>query len=115
MHWVERAGFAKICKLLEISDQERHYEVLLTLKNLHYLSRHLSPYTVLIILHPLPSEVVEGELFVAADLMSLIPASSSPAREARSEATGRELVISMQFAQPSSTSKDSGPAPQAPK
>ena len=36
--------------------------------------------------------------------------SSSPAREAESEATGLELVICTQSVQPLSTSKDSGPA-----
>ena len=113
MHWVERASFAKIGRLLEISERERHHEVLLTVKNLHDLSHHLSPYSVLIIPCPLPSEIVEGEHFMAADLLSLLPGGSSPAREAESEATGRELVISTQSVQPSSTSKDSGLAPQA--
>ena len=113
MHWVERASFAKIHRLLEISEQERHHEVLLNVKNLHDLSRHLYPYSVPIIPRPLPLEIVEGEHFVAADLLSLIPSGSSPAREAESEATGRELVISTQSTQPSSTSEDSGPAPQA--
>ena len=89
MHWAERASFAKIHKLLEIFDQERHHEVLLTVKNLHDLSRHPSPYTVLIIPRPLPSEVVEGKHFVVVDLLSLIPGGSSLAREAGSEATSR--------------------------
>ena len=113
MHWVEKASFVKIRRLLEISEQEWHHEVFLTVKNLHDLSRHPFPYSVPIIPHPLPSEVVEGEHFVAADLLSLIPDCSSPAREVESEATGRELVIYTQPVQPSSTSEDSGPAPQA--
>ena len=115
VHWVERANFAKIRRLLEISEQEMHHEVLLTVKNFHDLSRHPFLYSVPIIPRPLPSEVVEGEHFVAADLLKLILDGSSPAKEAKSEATGRELVISTQFAQPSSTSEDSDPAPQAPK
>ena len=93
MHWVERASFEKIQRLLEISEQERHHEVLLTAKNLHDLSRHPSPYSVPIILRPLPSKIVEGEHFVTEDLLNLIPGSSSLTREAESEATGRELVI----------------------
>ena len=84
VHWVERVSFAKIRRLLEISEQEQHHEVLLTMKNLHDLSRHLSPYTVPIIPRPLPSEVVECEYFVAADLLSLIPGGSSLAKEAES-------------------------------
>ena len=52
---------------------------------------------------------------MAADLLSLIPSGSSPAREVGREVTGQELVISTQSAQPSSTSKDVGLAPQVPK
>ena len=94
MHWVERASFVKIRRLLEIFYHEQHHKVLLTVKNLHDLSRHPSPYTVPIIPRPLPSEVVEGEHFVATDLLTLIPGGSSPSKEAGSKATGRELVIS---------------------
>ena len=68
------------------------------MKNLHDLSHHPSPYTVPIIPRPLPSKVVEGEHFVAADLLSLIPGGSSPARGAESKATGRELVVDTQSA-----------------
>ena len=80
----------KIRRLLEIFEQKRHHEVLLTVKNLHDLSRHLSPYSVPIIPCPLPSEIVEGEHFVAVDLLSLISDGSSPAREEESEMAGRE-------------------------
>ena len=55
VHWVERASFKKILRLLEISEQERHHEVLLTMKNLYDLSRHPTPYSVPIIPRPLPS------------------------------------------------------------
>ena len=34
MQWVEKESLKKFLRLLEISEQERHYEVLLTLKNL---------------------------------------------------------------------------------
>ena len=112
MHWVERASFTKIWRLLEISSRS-NIEVLLTMKNFHDLSRHPSPYSVPIILRPLPSKIVEGEHFVTTDLLSLIPGSSSPAREADSEAADWELVISTQSVQPSSVGEDSGPAPQA--
>ena len=84
MHWVERASFVKISKLLEISEHERHHEVLLTVKNLHDLRRHPLPYNVLIIPRPLPSEVVECEHFLAADLLSLILGGSSPTMEVES-------------------------------
>ena len=113
VHWVERASFVKIRRLLEIFEQERHHEVLLTMKNLHNLSHHPSPYLVPNIPRPLPLEVVEGEHFVAADLLSLISGGSSPAKEAESEVMGRELVINTQSTQPSSTRKDSDLTPQA--
>ena len=115
MHWVERASFAKIWRLLEISEKEWHYELLLTVKNLCDLHRHSSLYSVPIISCPLPSEIVEGEHFVTTDLLNLIPDSSSPVREADSEATSWELVISTQPVQPSFVSKDSGPTLQASK
>ena len=66
------------------------------MKNLHDLRRHPFPYSVPIIPRPLPSEVVEGEHFMTADLLSLIPGGSSPAREVECKATGQELVISTQ-------------------
>ena len=113
MHWVERAGFVKIRRLLEISELKWHHEILLTVKNLHDLSLHLFLYKVLIIPHPPPSKIVEGDHFVTADLLSLIPGSSYPTREVGSEAAGWELVVSTQLAQPSSASEDSGLAPQA--
>ena len=43
---------------------------------------------------------------MVADLLSLIPGGSSLAKEAEGEAMSRELVISTQYAQPSSTSED---------
>ena len=85
------------------------------MKNFHYLRLHLLPYSVPIISCPLPSEVVKGEHFLAADLLSLISGGSSPAREVEREATGQELVVVTQSVQPSSTSKDSDPTPQVPK
>ena len=83
VHWVERTSFAKICRLLEISEQERHHEVLLTVKNLHDLSHHPSPYSVPIIPRHLPLKVVEGEHYVATDLLSLISSGSSPSQGGR--------------------------------
>ena len=106
-------SFEKIRKLLEISKRERHHEVLLTLKNLGNLSRNPAPYYVSVIPRPLPTEIVEGEHHVTADLLNLLLDSSSPARELKTEAAGRELVIRIQPGQPSSASEDSGPAPQA--
>ena len=75
VNWVEKAGFGKIKKLLEIFEQERHREILLTMKNLRDLSRNPSPYTLPVIPCPIPIKVVEGEHYVIADLLTLIPGS----------------------------------------
>ena len=93
MHWVERASFKKIQRFLEISEQEWHHEVLLTVKNLDDLSHHSTPYSVPIIPCPLPSEIVEGEHFFTKDLLKFIPGSSSSARESETEATSQELAV----------------------
>ena len=77
MNWVEKVGFGKIKKLLEISEQEQHHEIILTVKNLCELSCNPSPYTLPVIPHPLPIEVVEGEHYIIVDLLTLIPGSSS--------------------------------------
>ena len=111
MHWVERASFEKIRRLLEILEQEWHHKVLLTVKNLHDLSRHLSPNNVPVIPHPLSSEIMEGEHFVTEDLLNLIPGCTSSTRELETEAAGRELEVPIQPGQPSSTIEDSSPAP----
>ena len=58
---MEKASFKKIQRLLEIFDQERHHEILLTAKNLRELSRSPSPYIIPVIPRPLPAEIVEGE------------------------------------------------------
>ena len=73
VNWVEKAGFKKIQKLLEISERERHHEILLMVKNLRELSCNPFPYTFPIIPHPLLAEVVEGEHYVIADLLTLVP------------------------------------------
>ena len=43
MHRVEKASLEKICRLLEVSEQKRHCEVLLTLKNLVNVRRSRAP------------------------------------------------------------------------
>ena len=55
MHWVEKASLEKIRRLLEVSKQERHCEVLLTLKNLTDVRRSPTPYSLPIIPRSLPS------------------------------------------------------------
>ena len=55
VNWVEKASFKKIHKLLEISERERHHEILLTAKNLHELSHSPSPYIISVLPRPLPA------------------------------------------------------------
>ena len=91
---MERASFKKIQKFPEISKLERHHEILLTGRNLCELSRNSSPYIILVIPRPLPTEVVEREHYVIVDLLNLTPGSSSSTKNLEIEAVGRELVIS---------------------
>ena len=67
---VEKAGFKNIQKLIEISERERHHEILLTMRNLCELSRSPSPYI-------LPILIVEGEHYVIVDLLNLALGISS--------------------------------------
>ena len=67
MNWMEKAGFKNIQKLLEISQRERHREILLTVRNLRELSHNPSPYILLVIPHPLPTEIEEGKHYIIAD------------------------------------------------
>ena len=89
VHWVEKASLEKIHRLLEISEQEHHYEVLLTLKNLADVRRSSAPYNLPIIPRSLPSEIVDGEHFVATDLLSLIVGSASPSGDPEAETLNR--------------------------
>ena len=112
---MEKVGFKKIQKLLEISELERHHKILLTMKNLRELSRNPSPYTLPVIPHPLPTEIVEGEHYVFADLLTLVSGSSSPAQTSETEVVGQELTISLRPEQPSLAREDPGVAPRASK
>ena len=78
---MEKASLEKIRRLLEISEQERHYEVLLTLKNLADVRRNPAPYSLSIIPRPLPSEIVDGEHFITADLLHLTIGGASSSKD----------------------------------
>ena len=107
---MEKAGFKKIKKLLEIFEWERHHEVLLTVKNLRGLIHNPSSYILPVIPRPLPVEVVEGVHYVVADLLTLVSGSSSPAQTSEADVVGRELAISFQSEQPSLAKEDLGVA-----
>ena len=63
----------RINRLLEIIEKEHNHELLLSVKNLHELGASPLPYIVLVLPHPLPSELIKGEYFVIADLLKLLP------------------------------------------
>ena len=77
MEWVEKASFKKIRRLLEVSERERHYKILLTSKTLADMRPNPAYYNLPVIPRPLPSEVVDGEYFVSADLLRLISGGAS--------------------------------------
>ena len=92
MNWVEKSNIEKIPRLLEISKQERHCQVLLTSENISAVRRNPTPYTLPVIPRPLPSDVVKGEHFVIADLWRLVSGSANcsryPVIEASSQVQG---------------------------
>ena len=89
MNWVEKSSFEKIRRLSEIFEQERHYKVLLTPDNISIMRRNPAPYTLPIIPRPLPSDIVEGEHFVLADLRRLISSSARSSGDPVVEALSR--------------------------
>ena len=81
MKWVEKSSIEKIRRLLEISEQERHYQVFLTRENISAVRNNPAPYTLPVIPRPLPSNVVEGEHFVLADIRRLASGGASYSRD----------------------------------
>ena len=82
---MEKASFEKIRRLLEISEQKRHYEVLPTSKNLADVRRNPTPFSLPIIPHSLPSEIVDEEHCVTTDLLNLTAANASSSRDLEAE------------------------------
>ena len=114
VHWVEKTSLEKIRWLLEISEQECHYEVLLTPKNLADVRRYSTPYSLQIIPCPLPSEIVDGEHSVTADLLNLTAGSGSSSRVSDTETSSRQLVSRTLSGSSAYTSGGSGSAQSAP-
>ena len=93
MNWVEKSSFEKIHRLSEIYEQERHYKVLLIPDNISVVRRNPAPYTLPVIPRPLPSNIVEGEHFVIANLRRLISSSARPSSGPVVEASSRVQVL----------------------
>ena len=111
---MEKASLEKIRRLLEISEQESHYEVLLIPKNLADVRRNLAPYTFPIIPRPLPSEIMDGEHFVTVDLLNLTAGSGFSSRLLDTKMSSQELVSQTLTGSSASTSRGSGSAQCAP-
>ena len=88
--------------------------MLLTLKNIADVRQNLALYSLPIIPCPLPSEIVDWEHFVTADLLHLISGSASSSRDPEAVIPGRELVAQTQSVLSASTSGGSGFAQPAP-
>ena len=101
---MEKASLEKICRLLEIFEQERHYKVLLTLKNLADVRRNPTPYCLSIIPRPLPLEIVDREHFITVDLLNLTTGSASSSRDPDAETSSWELVSQTPSGSSASTS-----------
>ena len=89
MKWVEKSSIEKIRRLLEISQRERHYHVLLTRENISVMRHNLASYTFPVIPRSLPSSIVKGEHFVLADVRCLVLGSVSSSRDLVVEASSR--------------------------
>ena len=90
MQWVEKASIEKIRRLLEVFEQERHCEVLLTLKNLADVRWSPAPYSLPIIPRSLPSEIVNIEHFVTTDFLDLLAGCAPSPGDPEAEALSRE-------------------------
>ena len=65
---VEKASFARLNKLFEISAAERHHETLLTARNLLAVVRESQAYIINILPRKLPKKVVPREHYILKDL-----------------------------------------------
>ena len=111
---MEKASLEKIRKMLESSEQERHCEVLLTLKNLADVRQSPAPYSLPVIPHLLPLEIMEGAHFVISDLLSLLEGRAPPTRDPEAEESHQEQASQASPASSTPTTGDSSLASQGP-
>ena len=89
MKWVEKLSIEKISQVLEIFELESNYQVLLTRENISAVRRNPTPYTHPVIPRPLPSNVVEGEHFMLADVRHLASGGTSSSKDPVNETSSR--------------------------
>ena len=111
VNWVEKSSFEKIRRLLEVSEPERHYKVLLTPENISAVRHNPTPYTLPVIPRPLPSDVVEGDHFVVADLRRLVSRDVSSSRDPTVEVSSQVQGASGASTSSSRSSSSSPPFP----
>ena len=114
VNWVEKSSFEKICRLLEVSERERHYKVLLTPENISDVRHNPAPYNLPVIPRPLPSDVVKGEHFVVADLRRLVSRGASSSKDPIIEASSRVQGVGSTSEASTSSSGSSNSSPPAP-
>ena len=114
MNWVEKSSFEKIRRLSEIFEQEWHYKVLLTPDNISAVRRNPAPYTLSVIPQLLPSDVLEGEHFVIADLRRLVSSSACSSGGSVVEASSRVQGAWSASGSSTSPSEDSSSAQPVP-
>ena len=105
MKWVEKSSIEKIWRLLEISERERHCQVLFTRENISAVRNNPARYTLPVIPRPLPSNVVEGEHFVLADVRCLSSGSVSSSRDLVVEASSQVQGARSSSRSPASSSR----------
>ena len=106
---MEKPSFEKICRLLEVSERERHCKVLLTPENIYAVRHNPAPYTIPVIPRPLSSDVVEGEHFVVTDLRRLVSRGASSSRDPTVEASSQVQGAFEAFTSSSGSSSSSPP------
>ena len=107
VNWVEKPSFEKIRRLLEVSERECHCKVMPTPENISVVRYNPTPYSLPIIPRPLPSDVVEREHFVVADLRRLVSRGASSSRDPTVEASSRVQGASEAFTSSSRSSSSS--------
>ena len=111
VNWVKKSSFKKIRWLLEVSERERHYKVLLTLENISVVRHNLAPYNLPVIPRPLSSDMVEWEHFVVADLRNLVSRSASSSRDPTVEVSSQVQGVGSTSGASTSSSGSSNSSP----
>ena len=112
---MEKASFEKIRRLLEVSEQECHYKVLLTSKNLADVRHNPTFYNLPIIPCPLPSKFIDGEHFFNDDLLRLISGGASTSGGAEVEIADRRSMARSPSGPSTSNSGGSGSTQPGPR